>query len=569
LVNSGLPVKISKQKENYSAQQNFKAKELFVLQNLSQKLGKQIFQTYKSLNNWHAFQIKLFWEGILVGIFGGLVISLFRFLLTRVEDLRQIVYDAIAANWGLFSPAALGILAVLLLVAALLTALVKYEPMASGSGIPQVKAIIMGLMKMRWFRILWVKIVGGVVGIGYGLSLGREGPSIQIGAACAQGLSRLLGRTRMEERYLITSGAGAGLATAFNAPLAGVIFSMEELHRNFSGVVLLPAMTAALTATFISRIFFGPDTIFTFYGLPRMPLEHVPYALLAAIVAGFGGVIFNYGLLNIPKFYNLPFFRRSLFLKLAFSLLCATILGFTLPQVLGGGNALVNKLAVLQVSAATLGLLIAAKFIFTLISYGTGVPGGFFLPMLVLGALTGDLCAHAFTALGWLPASIVPNVIVVSMAAFFSASVRAPITGTVLILEMTGSFQHLMVLAMGAAVAYVVAELCGSQPIYEELMVRALKNKGNPALVTGERNLVELAVCSGSLLDNKQIRHVKWPPQSVVIDVKRGEEELIPAGDLLIHSGDFVYVLTDTEHEPAVRALGQEIQAPGNLYGDF
>ncbi len=539
------------------------------MQNSGHNLSKQILQTYKSLNNWHTFQIKLFWEGIVVGIFGGLVISLFRFLLTRVEDLRQFVYTAIAANWGLVSPASLGILALLLAVAALLTALVKYEPMASGSGIPQVKAIIMGLMKMRWLRIIWVKIVGGVAGIGYGLSLGREGPSIQIGAACAQGLSRLLGRTRMEERYLITSGAGAGLAAAFNAPLAGVIFSMEELHRNFSGVVLLPAMTAALTATFISRIFFGPDTIFTFYGLPRMPLEHVPYALLAAIMAGFAGVIFNYGLLNIPKFYNLPCFRGSLFLKLAFSLLCATILGFTLPQVLGGGNALVNKLAVMQVSAATLGILIAAKFIFTLISYGTGVPGGFFLPMLVLGALTGDLCAHGFTALGWLPAAVIPNVIVVAMAAFFSASVRAPITGTVLILEMTGSFQHLMVLAMGAAVAYVVAELCGSQPIYEELMVRALKNKGNPALVTGERNLVEVAVCSGSLLDNKQIRHIKWPPQSVVIDVKRGQEELIPTGELLMHSGDFVYVLTDTEHEPAVRALGQEIVAPGNLYGDF
>ena len=539
------------------------------MQNSSHNLSKQILQTYKSLNNWHTFQIKLFWEGIVVGIFGGLVISLFRFLLTRVEDLRQFVYTAVAANWGLVSPASLGILALLLAVAALLTALVKYEPMASGSGIPQVKAIIMGLMKMRWLRIIWVKIVGGVAGIGYGLSLGREGPSIQIGAACAQGLSRLLGRTRMEERYLITSGAGAGLAAAFNAPLAGVIFSMEELHRNFSGVVLLPAMTAALTATFISRIFFGPDTIFTFYGLPRMPLEHVPYALLAAIMAGFAGVIFNYGLLNIPKFYNLPCFRGSLFLKLAFSLLCATILGFTLPQVLGGGNALVNKLAVMQVSAATLGILIAAKFIFTLIRYGTGVPGGFFLPMLVLGALTGDLCAHGFTALGWLPAAVIPNVIVVAMAAFFSASVRAPITGTVLILEMTGSFQHLMVLAMGAAVAYVVAELCGSQPIYEELMVRALKNKGNPALVTGERNLVEVAVCSGSLLDNKQIRHIKWPPQSVVIDVKRGQEELIPTGELLMHSSDFVYVLTDTEHEPAVRALGQEIVAPGNLYGDF
>jgi H+/Cl- antiporter ClcA len=77
--------------------------------------------------------------------------------------------------------------------------------------------------------------------------------------------------------------------------LAGVIFSMEELHRNFSGVVLLPAMTAALTATFISRIFFGSETIFTFFGLPPMPLDHIGFAIIAAIVAGFGGVIFNWG----------------------------------------------------------------------------------------------------------------------------------------------------------------------------------------------------------------------------------------------------------------------------------
>ena len=99
---------------------------------------------------------------------------------------------------------------------------------------------------MRWLRILWVKLVGGIVGIGLGLSLGREGPSIQIGAVTAQGLSRAFGRTRMEERYLITAGASAGLAAAFNAPLAGVMFALEELHRNFSGVVLAPSMAAAL-----------------------------------------------------------------------------------------------------------------------------------------------------------------------------------------------------------------------------------------------------------------------------------------------------------------------------------
>lgn len=139
--------------------------------------------------------------------------------------------------------------------------------MASGSGIPQVKGVILGFFKMKWFRILWVKITAGALGIGAGLSLGREGPSIQIGAVAAQGLSRLMGRTRMEERYLITSGASAGLAAAFNAPLAGTMFALEELHRNFSGAVLLPTMASAISATIVSQFFFGSATSFPFLSL--------------------------------------------------------------------------------------------------------------------------------------------------------------------------------------------------------------------------------------------------------------------------------------------------------------
>ena len=129
---------------------------------------------------------------------------------------------------------------------------------------------------MRWFRILWVKLVGGILGIGLGLSLGREGPSIQIGAVTAQGLSRTLGRTRMEERYLITAGASAGLAAAFNAPLAGVIFALEELHRNFSGAVLAPSMAAALMATIVSRVVFGHGAVFQFGDLPIFAIRYMP-----------------------------------------------------------------------------------------------------------------------------------------------------------------------------------------------------------------------------------------------------------------------------------------------------
>lgn len=520
----------------------------------------RIRQTYQSLSHWHDFQIKLFWEGIVVGIFSGLVISFFRWALTQAEMLRILLYDSLAGRPAWYTGAWF---AALFIVAYVLYRLTKHEPMAGGSGIPQVKGVILGLMRFNWFRILYVKLAAGVIGLGAGLSLGREGPSIQLGAVTAQGVSRFLGRSRMEERYLITSGASAGLATAFNAPLAGVIFSLEEIHRNFSAVVLLPAMTAALTATFISRLFFGRDTIFNFYGLPPMPLDHhMVFALLTAVLAGVAGVLFNKGLLNIPRFYDLKIFGGSLYRKILFAILCAGVLGFVLPPVLGGGNLLVNRLAVTTLPLDLLILLLVGKFVFTLVSYGTGVPGGFFLPMLVLGALTGSICAHFLVAFGLILPLHTPNVIVIAMAAFFAASVRSPITGTVLICEMTGSFSHLMTLAMASALAYVVAELLGGQPIYEALLLKQLRNRhrGPEAETGGSRTVIEVPVGSGSQLENRRISEIPWPPHALLVDVKRGDRQIIPDGSVLLRPGDYLYILADEQSVPALIKLGEELQ---------
>ena len=200
----------------------------------------QLEAALRALDHWPRFRLRLFFEGIVVGILSGTVISFFRWGLEMGTVWRQWIYANVLASGGVLLN--LSWFGVLLAAALLLWRLGIYEPNAGGSGIPQVKGVILGAIRMRWLRILWVKLVGGIVGIGLGLSLGREGPSIQIGAVTAQGLSRALGRTRMEERYLITAGASAGLAAAFNAPLAGVMFALEELHRNFSGVVLAPSL---------------------------------------------------------------------------------------------------------------------------------------------------------------------------------------------------------------------------------------------------------------------------------------------------------------------------------------
>lgn len=514
-------------------------------------ISDQFLKSYKSMKDWHKFRLRLFAEGIATGVVAGLVICFFRAILAVVEAIRHsfylrafvcpIYYHMI---WITF----------VISLAVILTWLARKEPMAAGSGIPQVKGVLLGVMKLRWFSVLWVKIVGGVLAIGAGLSLGREGPSIQLGAVSAQGISRLLGRTKIEERYLMTSGASAGLAAAFNAPLAGVIFALEELHRNFSIMVLLPAMAAAFTATLLSRGIFGRESIFSFPNLQILPMEYYGVVIVVAIVVGLAGVVFNKGLLSVGKFYSLPIFKKQ-GNRILFALLVSIVLGYTLPEVLGGGAELINNLAQAPVSLQMLLLFLVMKFLFTLVSYGCGTPGGFFLPMLVIGALCGSVCSSILMSLGIISPMYGANIVVISMTALFASSVRAPITGTVLIMEMTGSYQQLLSLAIAAMVAFVVAELCYSKPIYEELLQRSLQASQPRKEVLNQRNLVELAVCDGSEVAHKLLKDINWPPRVLVIEIRRGEEQKTPNGDALIMPGDFIYVLA----ENAVAARLQEM----------
>ena len=447
----------------------------------------------------------------------------------------------------------------LFIIAYLLNWIVKVEPMAAGSGIPQVKAIILGLMKMNWLRVLINKFIGGVLAIGSGLSLGREGPSIQLGATIGQGLSRRLGRSKMEERYLITSGASAGLAAAFNAPLAGVMFSLEELHKNFSPTVLMPAVAAALTAVVVSQHFFGSNPIFNIAGLPVFPVRYYGFIILLGILLGILGIAFNRILIKTLDIYEQQGWLSGMG-KMALPLVVAGILGFFLPEVLGGGNGLVDALASKSFSLNILWILLIVKFFFTMLSYGSGVPGGIFLPMLVIGALAGSIFSHILISLGQLDPYYGTNIIVLSMAAYFSAVVKAPITGTVLIMEMTGSFNHMLSLIVVSMTSYLVADVAKSKPIYEELLERSLLKMGKvPVNITSEKRMIlEVAICISSKINGRQIKNIDWPPHCLLVSIKRGDTELVPKGDTKIIAGDYLYILTNAEQAQQIRELAAE-----------
>ncbi|WP_003540819.1 H(+)/Cl(-) exchange transporter ClcA [Desulfotomaculum nigrificans] len=506
--------------------------------------------------NWRDFRLKIFFEGIFIGLAAGIAVVLFRYMLEQAELLRQRLYVVLEMR-------GIGLIllwfAALFVIGCLLYWLVQKEPMASGSGIPQVKGTISGHFKMNWLRVLGVKFIGGVLAIGAGLSLGREGPSIQLGAAMGQGVSRLLGRLKIEERYLMTSGASAGLAAAFNAPLAGVMFALEELHKSFSPAVLMSAMAASLTADLVARESFGQKPIFHFPSLPVLPLKYYIYLVGLGLVCGVLGVIFNRALIKALNIYSEQRWLPRKFVPV-FPLMIGGILGFVLPEVLGGGNGLVDLVAQGRFSLVILAVLLVGKFLFTMVSYGSGVPGGIFLPMLVLGALAGGIYGNLMTHYLHINPHYINDFVVLAMAAYFTAVVKAPVTGSILITEMTGSFQHLPGLITVSMTAYLVSDLLKSQPIYETLLARILAKKSPDSLTTQEAGkiIIEEVVCLGSGLAAKRVKDIAWPPHCLLVGIKRGEKEIIPKGNTKILAGDFLYVLANEDEAAEIKdALSQ------------
>lgn len=511
-------------------------------------------KVYHALSHWRDFRLKVFAEGILIGLVAGAVVVLFRYCIVYAEWLRTAVYAQLRRNpalipaWLLF----------LLLAAFILGLIVKYEPMAGGSGIPQVKGVMLRRMKMMWQKVLPAKFAGGILAIGAGLSLGREGPSIQLGAVVGQGLSRLMGQTKMEERYLLTSGASAGLAAAFNAPLAGVMFALEELHKNFSPTVLMSAMAASVTADGVSRLVFGQNAVFTFERLPVLPLGYYGYIIALGVITGLGGVLFNKCLLRSLDLYDQ---QRVLpkTLQAAFPLLLGGLAGFILPEILGGGHELIGGISAGHYGLALLFVLLTAKFVFTVLSYGCGVPGGIFLPLLVIGALLGGAFATVSIQLMTVPAQYANNFVILAMAAFFTAITKAPVTGSILILEMTGSFSHLFSLITISMTAHLVADIAKSPPVYEALLDRSLAKQQpqSPAESSVKQTVAELVVCLDSKLDGKYIKDVAWPANSLLVSIKRGETEIVPKGNTKIMAGDYVYILTDETKTKLVSELAE------------
>jgi chloride channel protein, CIC family len=414
-------------------------------------------------------------KALVVGLVAGLIASFFRIALQYCE-LGRIGWIQRLPRWeGLV--AAVGIGAVgsgfgLWLVR-------RFAPETAGSGIPDLKAVVLGESKLHWKRVLPVKFLAGVVGIGGGLTLGREGPTVQMGGATGLMVSTWF-RVKQgegERKALISAGAAAGLAAAFNAPLAGLIFVLEELTGSFTPVVFVASFLAAVTADVVCRVVTGETPVFALQGMAPPTLRALPVAALIGVLAGFGGVLFNRTLLA-----GLDLFERLKgWSPFAVGALAGSVVGLAAwfyPEISGSGALLSERAVNGRIAVEWMLVFLVVRFLLTMVSYGSGAAGGIFAPLLVMGSLGGLSLGAGIHALlpGW--AAFPETFAVIGMGALFTSTVRAPLTGIVLMIELTGQYAFMLPLLVSCFAAYGIAEAMGDRPIYDALRERSASRSG-------------------------------------------------------------------------------------------
>ena len=404
---------------------------------------------------------------LIAGAASGLLGAVFRLSLGRADRFR----DSVVA-WA--HGEALAGLLLIISVAAAATALAawlvrRFSPDATGSGIPVVEAELQKEQPEAPLRLIPVKFIGGVLAMGAGLALGREGPTIQMGASLAHLFGTTFRRNSDECRALLAAGAGAGLATAFNAPIAGAVFVLEELVRRFETRITITTLGASAGAIAVARVLLGTAPDFHVGRLPYSGFGAVPPIHIAfGIVAGFLGVAYNRTILGALAAAKR---LRRLPVELRAAVVGATVglLAWFAPAVVGGGDPITQRTLGGKEVLATLALVFVLRFALGPVSYAAGTPGGLFAPMLVLGSQTGVLfgilCGSLFPWVATKPTELA----VVGMAAFFTAVVRAPVTGIILVIEMTGTFTQFLPMLGACFAAMLVPTLLRDPPVYDSL----------------------------------------------------------------------------------------------------
>lgn len=506
---------------------------------------------------------KIILQAVMVGLISGLLVVFFKVSISKLFEFIQnfisqfdlshklLIFPLITTLGGLIS----GVL------------VFKFAPETKGSGIPFVKMVMARMGNITRVRTIVVKFLAGVAGIGTGLSLGREGPSVQLGAGAGALVGKIFKMKGTDQGKLIAAGAGSAIGATFNAPIAGTIFVLEELVNKFSASLLFPVLVATVTASSVARHFLGNNPSFTIpYITHDLSFEGISVCIILGIVAGFLGVAFAKIIYKNNEFFE-KMDKIPNWLKPAIAGFGIGVIGIFIPYVLGSGNLSVDLLLQHKLALSVVVLVFAVKFFVTPFCFGSGAAGGIFLPMLMLGSFLGYIVASIFNMFGFHVDVVVMAMI--GMGAFLASVARTPITAVVIVFEMTAGYTHILPIMLSAAIADLIAEKLNHRPIYASLIVNQVKSpeaKLLSSLLVKNYMKTDLVCFSSNMtisMVQEKIKNYSFKTYPVKND-KNKLLGLITKSD--IEDAIFQGVDTNTEINKLMNPSPVTIEASENLY---
>jgi CIC family chloride channel protein len=417
------------------------------------------------LSRWERFRLENHEDKVLLVltlIIGAVVGAVVVAFILLTENLGARLYPANGAAWRrIFIP----------IVGSLVSGffLYRYFPNARGSGIPQTKTALFVRDGYISFRTVLGKFSMCSVTLASGLALGREGPSVQVGAGIASVLGRRLGLSAASVKSLVPVGAAAALAAAFNTPIAAVLFSLEEVMGDMHAPVLGSIVLSSATSWMVLHLLLGDEPLFHVpaYRLVH-PVEFAVYALLG-VVGGLVSVAFVKLLLWQRKwFQSLPLSTRW-YIPVVGGITVG-LLGWFFPDVLGVGYGVVGQALNGHMILGTMALLVVLKLVATATCYSSGNAGGIFGPALFIGAMLGGTVGSVAHLVMPAYTGSVGAYALVGMGAAFAGIVRVPLTSVIMIFEVTRDYTIIVPLMIANLLSYYISSRLQEEPIYEALL---------------------------------------------------------------------------------------------------
>ena len=521
----------------------------------------QKIKGWKTVRGWHIWKLKLvdarlYFVSMIVGLLTGLIAVPYHYLLFYLLQIRS---DFFASHpvWYWHILLFLFFWGILIFV----SCLVKRMPLISGGGIPQTRGAINGRVTYKHpFIEMISKFVGGILAVSAGLSLGREGPSVQIGSYVGSLVSRWTHILTGERKQLLAAGAGAGLAAAFSAPLASSLIVIESIERFDAPKTAITTLLAGVVAGAVASLVFPVNP----YHLIEVTepviafFVQMKYFLILAVIVSISGKIYSSIMIAFKRAYgktNTPGYIRLLYL-----ILVAYIISLMQVNLTGGGEQFL--LAQAQNGSTDIMWVIAIMLLhfgFSVFSESSGLPGGNFIPTLVTGGLMGQVIGLIGVKYGIIQYENISYVMLISMSAFLVAIERTPLTAIVLITEITGHFEVFYPSVVVGGLTYYFTELLQMRPynviLYED-MIHA------PDFKEEARYTLSVEIMTDSYLDGKLVDELSLPERCVIINVHRDGKNLVPSGTQLI-PGDQVQIEMDSQD---IEKLYEPLVSMANIY---